>query len=161
MRSGRSKLPEDRQRASRSLARPTSMLRFERAANGDEAAMAGTEIESEPVRTTARRVAVATLVVLAIVVLAFALWKLRVVVALLLCAITIAAAMRPGVEWLARRRVPRVLGVLLHYVVLLGFVALVLWLVVPRLTNEVQAAIDAVHPNRHGGGVKGQALDGI
>src|SRR3954470_1387257 len=123
--------------------------------------VAGTRIESEPVRTTARRAAVATLVVLAIVVLALALWKLKVVVALLLCAITIAAAMRPGVEWLARRHIPRPLGVLLHYLLLLCVVALVLWLVIPRLTTEVQAALDSVHSKHHEGGVKGQALDAI
>jgi predicted PurR-regulated permease PerM len=110
---------------------------------------------------TARRTAVATLVSLSVVVLGLALWKLKVVVALLLLAVTLASAMRPGVEWLARRRVPRVLGVLLHYLVLLAFVALLLWLVVPRLTAQVQAAIDSVHAGHHEAGVKGRALDAI
>jgi predicted PurR-regulated permease PerM len=83
------------------------------------------------------------------------------VVALLLTAVTISAAMRPGVEWLAARRVPRALGVLLHYFVLLGLVALFLALAVPRLTNEVEAALKLAphtHPN---GGIKEKLLNEI
>jgi predicted PurR-regulated permease PerM len=40
-------------------------------------------------------------------VFALALWKLRLGFALLFFALIIAAAMRPGIEWLARHRVPR------------------------------------------------------
>ena len=47
---------------------------------------------------TAKRAALATLVVGGVVVLALALWKLRLVVALLFLAFILAAAMRPGVE---------------------------------------------------------------
>ena len=71
---------------------------------------------------TARRAAVATLVVIAIVVAALALWKIKVVVALIFIGFIVAAAMRPGVDWLARHRIPRGAGVLIHY---LGVVALV------------------------------------
>jgi predicted PurR-regulated permease PerM len=56
---------------------------------------------------TAKRAAVATLVVLAIVAAALALWKLKLVIALLFLAFTIAAAMRPGIEALRRRGLPR------------------------------------------------------
>ena len=67
---------------------------------------------------TARRAAITTLVVISIVVVALALWKIRLVIALVFLAFTLAAAMRPGVEWLQRRaRIPRGFGVLLHYVV--------------------------------------------
>ncbi len=86
-----------------------------------------------------------TVVVIATIVGAIALWKLKVVVALLLAGVTISAAMRPGVEWLARRHVPRPLGVLLHYFVLLGLVALFLAFAVPRMTYEVQAALKLKH----------------
>jgi predicted PurR-regulated permease PerM len=109
----------------------------------------------------ARRAFVITLVVVGTVALALALWKLKLVVALLLTAITFAAAMRPGVEWLARRRVPRAAGVLLHYFVLLALVALFLSFAVPRLTNEVQTALAAkphAHPN---GSLEQKLLDEI
>jgi predicted PurR-regulated permease PerM len=97
--------------------------------------------EGSPVRHAFK----VTVVVIATVVGAIALWKLKLVVALFLASITIAAAMRPGVEWLARRRVPRPLGVLLHYFALLGLVALFLGLAVPRMTYEVQAALAMKH----------------
>jgi predicted PurR-regulated permease PerM len=90
---------------------------------------------------TARHAAVASLVVIAIAVAALALWKARIVVALLFLAFTIAAAMRPGVESLHRRGVPRVVGVAIHYGILLGLVGLFLWLIVPQAIDQVQAAL--------------------
>ena len=95
--------------------------------------------------TTARKAATATLVALSIIVAALALWKLKAVIALLFLGFTLAAAMRPGVAWLNKRaRVPRGVGVLLHYTVLLGLVALVMWLIVPRALSQVQQAIGNV-----------------
>lgn len=69
------------------------------------------------------------------VVAALALWKLRIVMALLFFAVTLAASMRPGVDRLAARKVPRSLGVLLHYLALVGLVGLFLWFVVPHLIS--------------------------
>lgn len=94
---------------------------------------------------TARRAAVATLVALSIVVAALALWKIKAVIALLFLGFIVAAAMRPGVEWLNRKaRIPRGLGVLIHYFLLLGLVALVLWLIVPRALTQIEQAIGSV-----------------
>jgi predicted PurR-regulated permease PerM len=76
-----------------------------------------------------------------IVATALALWKIKLIVSLLFLAFVIAAAMRPGVDWLHRHRVPRGFGVALHYLALLAVVALFLWLVVPRAIDQVQAAI--------------------
>ena len=56
---------------------------------------------------TARKAFVTTLVAVGVVVLALALWKLRLVVALLFAGFIIAAAMRPGIEALHRRGIPR------------------------------------------------------
>ena len=114
---------------------------------------------------TARRVAVATLVVLGIVVAALALWKIKVVIALIFLGFIVAAAMRPGVDWLERRaRVPRGVGVLLHYLVLLGFAAVVLWLFVPRAIDQVQQATsgNALHRSAvHSSGIKHDLLTGL
>jgi predicted PurR-regulated permease PerM len=90
---------------------------------------------------TAKRAALGTLVVGAIVVAALALWKLKLVIALLFLAFILAAAMRPGIEALHRRRVPRGIGLLLHYLAIAGLVALFLWIVVPRATSQVQSAL--------------------
>jgi predicted PurR-regulated permease PerM len=115
--------------------------------------------------STARKSAVATLVALGIVVAALALWKIKVVIALLFMGFIVAAAMRPGIEWLDRHaRIPRGAAVLLHYLVLLGFVALTLWLFVPRAIDQVQQAMHGTslhHEVVHSTGIKHQILDGI
>ncbi len=90
---------------------------------------------------TAKRAAISTLVILGIAVLAVAFWRLRLVVALLFLAFVIAAAMRPGVEALARRRVPHGASVALHYLAFVGLMALFVWLVVPRALGQVEAAL--------------------
>ena len=103
--------------------------------------MLRTAPEREGGSSTARRALIATSVAVGVIVLALALWKLRLIVALLFVAVTWAAAMRPGVDWLARHRVPRGIAVLLHYVVLIGLVALFLAFVVPHLITETTTAI--------------------
>ena len=115
--------------------------------------------------TTARRAAVATLVALSVVVAALALWKIKIVIALIFMGFIVAAAMRPSIEWLDRRaRIPRSIGVLLHYLVVLGVVALVLWLFVPRAIDQVQQATSGNtlhHEAMHSTGIKHDILNGL
>jgi predicted PurR-regulated permease PerM len=93
----------------------------------------------------AKRAAITTLVALSIVVAALALWKIKLVIGLLFLGMIVAAAMRPGIDWLHKRaRLPRSLGVLVHYAAMLGVVALFLWLVVPSATKQVQQAVGQV-----------------
>jgi len=129
---------------------PRGSLRLPREAGG-----------SRSIAGTALRALVATAVAVAVIAGALALWKLRVVVALLFVAFILAAAMRPGVEALARRRVPRVVGVLLHYLVFLALFAALLAIVVPHLVSQVQAALDAANGPGHVAGFKGKVLDMI
>jgi predicted PurR-regulated permease PerM len=90
---------------------------------------------------TAKRAAVVTLVVVGIVVLVLALWRLRLVIALLFLAFVVAAAMRPTVDALARGGLPRVGGIVLHYLALVGIVVGFLWAVVPRAIDQVEQAV--------------------
>jgi predicted PurR-regulated permease PerM len=90
---------------------------------------------------TARRAFVATMVVGGVLVIALALWKLRILIALVFLAFIVAAAMRPGVDSLQRRRVPRALGIAIHYLGLAAFVAILLALVVPVAVDQIQEAI--------------------
>jgi predicted PurR-regulated permease PerM len=90
---------------------------------------------------TAKRAFIAAVVVVGVVVTALALWKLKLLISLLFLGIVISAAMRPGVEWLAARRVPRGAAIALHYLALLAFVGLLLWLAVPRALSQVQEAL--------------------
>jgi predicted PurR-regulated permease PerM len=90
---------------------------------------------------TIRRVLVGTLVVVCVVVAVLALWKLRVLIALLFLAFIVAAAMRPSIEWLRARGIPRGFGIGLHYLAVAALIGLLLWLVVPIAVDQVQAAV--------------------
>lgn len=87
------------------------------------------------------RVAKATAAALAVVALAVGIWQVRSVLILLLLALTLAAAIRPGVEWLNRHRVPQSVGILLHFLVVGGAVALFLWLAVPPALHQIGHAL--------------------
>jgi predicted PurR-regulated permease PerM len=120
---------------------------------------------------TARRTFVAAVVAGSVVVTALALWKIKLIVSLVFLAFVIAAAMRPGVDFLHRHRVPRSAGVLVHYVLLFGLVALLLWLAVPRALNQVEQALgtkglptkakDLEHAATHSKGIKHTILVAI
>ena len=120
--------------------------------------------------STAKRAAITTLVAGSIVVAALALWKIKIVIALLFLGIIVAAAMRPGVDWLHKRwRLPRGLGVMVHYAGLIGVAALFLWLVVPSATKQVQQAVGNVPTSAsdlhkqavHSHGIKREILLGL
>jgi predicted PurR-regulated permease PerM len=119
---------------------------------------------------TARRSATATLVAVAIVIAALALWKIRIVIALLFLGFVIASAMRPSVEWLHRRaHVPRPVGVVLHYLGFLAAIALFLYLVVPVAITQIDNAIGQVptstsqlhHAAVHSHGIRHEILSAI
>jgi predicted PurR-regulated permease PerM len=118
-------------------------------------------------KQTAQRTALATLVVIALVAASLALWKLKLVIALVFLGMIIAAAMRGGVDALHRRGVPRSVGLALHYVVLAGLIALFLWIVVPRAIDQVQNALGGttkaqIHREAtHSKGIKHQVLTAI
>jgi predicted PurR-regulated permease PerM len=109
----------------------------------------------------ARRVVVATLIVIALVTGAVVLWQVREVLALLFIAFTLAAAMRPGIEALNRHGVPRGAGLAIHYVAILGLIMLALWLVVPRAITQVDLAVNGNqigNAAKHSTGVKHDVL---
>lgn len=101
------------------------------------------------------RVAKATAAALAVVALAAGTWQVRSVLILLLMSVTFAAAIRPGVEWLSRHRVPRSIGILLHFLVAGAAVALLLWLAVPPALHQIGHALG------HGAGTGGAHSTGI
>ncbi|HSS74542.1 MAG TPA: AI-2E family transporter [Gaiellaceae bacterium] len=118
---------------------------------------------------TARKSFIATLVAVLVIAGALAIWHLKVLVALLLLALVISSAMRPGVEWLRRHRIPRGLGVAIHYLAFLGVLAFMLWLIVPRALDQVQGAIgtiptsaqDVAKAAKNSHGIKHEILVGL
>lgn len=109
----------------------------------------------------ARKTFVVTAVAVLTVAAFLALWKLKVLVALLFLSFMLASAMRPGVERLARFRVPKIAGVLAHYAVVAGLIALFLWLVVPNLLHQVEHAVGNVPQTRHQLGQAAKHSSGI
>ena len=119
---------------------------------------------------TARKAATATIVAVSIIVLALALWKLRVVIALLFLGFVIASAMRPSVEWLHRKaHVPRGVGVIIHYLCFVAAIGLFLYLVVPTAITQIDHAIGQVptsrsqlhHAAAHSHGIRHEILGAV
>jgi predicted PurR-regulated permease PerM len=64
---------------------------------------------------------------IAVGALGFAVWQVRAVVILLLLALTFAAAIRPGVEWLEERRLPRPAAILAFFLAVGAVAVLFFW----------------------------------
>jgi predicted PurR-regulated permease PerM len=112
-------------------------------------AVAAPERESGPAsseRDVGRIAAKAAAAAITVAAIAFGLWKVRSIIILLLLALTFAAAMRPGVEWLRRRRVPEPLAILFFFVLVLGAIGAFFWLAVPPALHEIEQAL--AQPNR-------------
>ena len=100
-----------------------------------------------------RTAAKASVAGVAVVAIAFGLWRVRSIIVLLLLALTFAAAIRPGVEWLTRRRVPEAAAILVFFVGVLGTLGLFFWLAVPPALHQLGHALS--QPNAGGGGSTG------
>src|SRR3989338_102662 len=74
--------------------------------------------------------------VLFILLLAWFLFEIRDILLVFLISIIISSAIDPLADFLHKRRVPRALSVLLVYVLFFGFLALVIALLVPPMTQE-------------------------
>ncbi len=81
--------------------------------------------------------------VVVVVVLVIALFYLRNIIATLLFAVVVASGIEPGVRWFQRYRVPRVLAVLIIYVVAMAILGGAIYLVVPALVDEFSAFLDS------------------
>ena len=102
---------------------------------------------AHPVRDIARQAAKATAAGLAVVAVAFGVWQVRSMVILLLLALTFAAAIRPGVEWLRRRHVPEPVAILLFFLAAGAIIMLFFWLALPPAIHEVGHALDQREAN--------------
>jgi predicted PurR-regulated permease PerM len=123
--------------------------------------------QRESLPHTALLTLVGGVVALAVLAATLAVWQGRIVVLLLFLAYTLGAALRPGVDRLARAGVPRAVALAGHFVVLSGLVALLLWLVVPVVLDQTQQAL-ADSPRHDAGGntgllysIREQALNSI
>jgi len=98
----------------------------------------GPQTRRTDVALTAAR---ATAGAVAVVALAFGLWRVRSLVVLLLLALTFAAAIRPGVEWLHKRKVPGALAIFVFFAFGIGVFVLFFWLAVPPAVHQLRHAL--------------------
>ena len=84
----------------------------------------------------------ATAAAIAVGAVAFGLWKVRTVVIMLLLALTFAAAIRPGVEWLHRRRVPEPVAILFFLLTVIAVIVFFFWVAVPPAVHQVGHALN-------------------
>jgi predicted PurR-regulated permease PerM len=98
---------------------------------------------ARPASSLARAGAAAAAGGIAIAALAFGVWQVRGIVILLLLALTFAAAIRPGVEWLEARRVPQPLAIGVFFVLILAAVGFFCWLAVPPALHQIGHALVA------------------
>jgi predicted PurR-regulated permease PerM len=78
---------------------------------------------------------------IAVVALAFGLWRVKSIVILLLLSLTFAAAIRPGVDWLRRRGVPQSLAIAVFFVGVLGAFGVFFWLAIPPALHQISQAL--------------------
>src|SRR4051812_20972972 len=90
----------------------------------------------------------ATAAALAVGAIGFALWKVRDVLILLLLALTFAAAIRPGVEWLKRHRFPQPAAIASFFLAVGAVVVLFFWAAVPPALRQIE---EALHQRAAGG----------
>lgn len=76
-------------------------------------------------------------------VLAWFLFSVREIIAILFVAIIFTAALEPWVAWFTRRKLPRVVGILVIYILVIAFVSLLIVLLLPPTIHQIQRLIAA------------------
>ena len=87
------------------------------------------------------KIEISTLSLLKVVAVALVLWFLYVIrgiVAILFVAVILASAVDPIVSWFEKKKIPRLMGILVIYIILLAFVSLVIILLLPPITHQIQ-----------------------
>ncbi len=80
--------------------------------------------------------------VLAMLALVAVIYIAHDVVVALFLSIVIAAALEPAVTWLEKRRIPRLIGTLAVYILVLFVIALLLYIIVPVFLTEVNTILE-------------------
>lgn len=82
-----------------------------------------------------------TLKILSILIGIFLLYFIRDIIGYLLSAFVLSSALRPGIDWLEKRRIPRFLSGIFIFLFALAILGLVSWLIFPPLVLEIQSFV--------------------
>ncbi len=75
--------------------------------------------------------------IIVILILLYFLYLISDILIILFFSLVFASAFDPTVDWLAKRKIPRSIGILLIYLVLFTVVSLIIYLIIPPITQEV------------------------
>lgn len=81
-----------------------------------------------------------------IILLLLFLYAVKDVLLLIFVAIVIASGLDPVIDWLQKKRIPRGLSSLFLFLILIGLISLIIYLLVPPLVEQTQQLIDVL-PN--------------
>lgn len=93
--------------------------------------------EVQTVDISAKSVAKATLVILAILVLAYFLYEIKSLLVIFFVALFFASALEPFVDWLEQRHIPRFIGVLLILLLFFGMFVIIIGSAVPIIIEQI------------------------
>lgn len=79
-----------------------------------------------------------------IMLLLLLLFAVREILLLMFVAIVLASGLDPLIDWLQKRKIPRAVSSLFLFLVLIGLIALIVYLLVPPLIDQVQQLIDVL-----------------
>jgi len=97
--------------------------------------------------------------VIVVAVVTVGLWRVRDVLVLLILSLSLAAAVRPGVDWFKRRGVPQVIAIGIFFVAVIGAVVLFFWLAIPPAIDQLRAAL--AEPSVGGAGLRHNVLSWV
>lgn len=77
----------------------------------------------------------------AFLVLLWALYQIRGVILLVFIGVILMSALNPGVDWLEKRRIPRVVAILLFYILIIAGVSGVVAILIPPLVEQTSKLV--------------------
>lgn len=100
--------------------------------------------EIQTVDISARSVAKATIVILAILALAYFLYEIKGLLVLFFVSIFFASALEPSVDWLEKRRIPRSAGVILILLLFFSLFVVVIGSAIPVIIEQIVLIFTAI-----------------
>ncbi len=95
------------------------------------------ELKNRPININITTAAIIKIILIFLIL--YFLFLVRDILAVLFVALILASAIDPWVDWMQKKKIPRGVGVLLIYIVLLSFVSLVIYLIIPPIAKEFSA----------------------
>ncbi|MBT4089104.1 MAG: AI-2E family transporter, partial [Deltaproteobacteria bacterium] len=101
----------------------------------------------QTVDISSKSVAKATIVILAILLLAYFLYEIQGLLVLFFISLFFASALDPPVDWLEKRKIPRPVGVLVIMMLFLGLFVVVIGSAIPIIVTQITTIASSISVN--------------